>query len=97
MIFHKCNLLTTFPDDVTCYYDQIHYSNRFHTTSYNAYHKAVSVARLVKAEIVSPYHGILINTGMGNLTVPLTVALGKQAIPNGQVGRRTASGASIKG
>ena len=60
----------------------------------NAYHEAVSVTHLLKAEIVSPYYGILINTGMGNLTVPLTVALGKQAIPNGQVGRRTAS---IKG
>ena len=74
-----------------------HYSNRFPTTNYNAYHEAVSVTRLVKAEIMSPYYGILINTGMGNLTVPLTVALGKQAILNGQVGRRTALGSSIKG
>ena len=82
---------------MTRYYDRIHYSNHFHTTSYNAYHEAVSVTRLVKAEIMSPYYGILINTGMGNLTVPLTVALGKQAIPNGQVGRRTTSNASIKG
>ena len=97
MIFHKCNLLTTFPDDVTCYYDRIHYSTSFHTTSYNAYLEAVSVTRLVKAEIVSPYYGILINMGMGNITVPLTVALGKQVIPNGQVGRLTAFGASIKG
>ena len=97
MIFHKCNLLTTFSDDVTGYYDRIHYSNRFPTTSYNAYYEAVSVTRLVKAEIVSPYYGILINTGMGNLTTPLTVALGKQAISDGQVGRRTASSASIKG
>ena len=63
----------------------------------SAFSEAVSLARLIKAEIVSPYYGILINTGMGNLTVPLTVALGKQAIPNGQVGRRTASGASVKG
>ena len=74
-----------------------HYSNRFPTTSYNAYHEAVSVTRLVEAEIVSPYYGILINTGRGNLTVPLTVVLGKPATPNGQVGRRTASGASIMG
>ena len=74
-----------------------HYSIRFPTTSYNAYCEAVSLTRLVEAEIVSPYRGILINTGMGNLTMPLIVALGKQAIPNGQVGRRTASGASIKG
>ena len=68
------------------YYDRIHYSNCFPTTSYNAYYEAVSVTRLVKAEIVSPYYGILINTGMGNLTTPLTVALGKQAIPMGKWG-----------
>ncbi len=46
---------------------------------------------------MSPYHEILINTGMGNPTTPSIVALGKQAIPNGQVGRRTAFVASIKG
>ena len=74
-----------------------HYSNRFPTTSYSAYCEAVSLTRLVKAEIVSPYHEILINTGMGNPTTPLIVALGKQAIPNRQVGRRTAFGASIEG
>ena len=44
------------------------------------------MTRLVKAEIVSPYYGILIDTGMGNLTTPLTVALGKQAIPMGKWG-----------
>ena len=74
-----------------------HYSIRFPTTSYNAHCEAVFLTRLVKVEIVSPYHGILINTGMGNLTTPLIVALGKQAILNGQVGRRTALGSSIKG
>ena len=41
-----------------------------------AFSKAVSLARLVKAEIVSPYSGILINTGVGNPTAPLTTALG---------------------
>ena len=96
-MFHQCNLLTTFFDDVTRYYDRIHHSNRFPTTSHNAYYEAVSLTRLVKAEIVSPYYGILINTGMGNLTTPLIVELGKQAIPNRQVGRRTTSGAPIKG
>ena len=40
----------------------------FFTTSHCTYREAVSLARLVKAEIVSPYHGILINTGMGNQT-----------------------------
>ena len=34
------------------------------------------MARLVKAEIVSPYHGILINTGVGNPTAPSITALG---------------------
>ena len=62
-----------------------------------AYCEAVSLTRLVKEEIVSPYHGILINTGMGNPTTPSIVALGKQAIPIGRVGRRTAFGAPIKG
>ena len=71
--------------------------NSFPTTSYSAYYEAVSVTRLVKAEIVSPYHGILINMGMGNPTTPSIVALGKQAIPNGQVGRHTTFVASIKG
>ena len=39
--------------------------------------EAVSLARLVEAEIVSPYHGILINTGVGNPTTPSIVALGE--------------------
>ena len=30
------------------------------------YREAVFLTRLVEAEIVSPYHGILINTGVGN-------------------------------
>ena len=34
------------------------------------------LARLVKAEIVSPYCGILINAGMGNPTVPFAQPLG---------------------
>ena len=81
MIFNKCNLLTTFPNDVTRYYDRIHYLNRFSTTSYNTYYEAVSVTRLVKAEIVSPY------TGMGNLTVPLITASGRQTGSTRQVGK----------
>ena len=32
--------------------------------------EAVLLARLVEAEIVSPYHGILINMGVGNPIVP---------------------------
>ena len=54
-----------------------HHSNRFFTTSHSAHCEAVSLTRLVKAEIMSPYHGILINTGMGNPPVPSIVALGK--------------------
>ena len=39
----------------------------------SAFREAVSLARLVKAEIVAPYSGILINTGMGNPTVPVVM------------------------
>ena len=38
----------------------------FFTTSYRTHCEAVSLARLVKAEIVPPYHEILINMGVGN-------------------------------
>ena len=41
------------------------------------YREVVFLTRLVEAEIVSPYHGILINTGVGNPTVPSIVALGE--------------------
>ena len=37
----------------------------------SVFSEAVSLARLVKAEIVSPYSGILINTGVGNPVVPV--------------------------
>ena len=37
------------------------------------------MARLVKAEIVYPLYGILINTDVGNPTVPFITALGRQA------------------
>ena len=43
----------------------------------SAFSEAVSFARLVEAEIVSPYSGILINTDVGNPTAPLIVALGR--------------------
>ena len=49
------------------------YLNRFPTTSYIAHYEAVSLTRLVEAEIVSPYHGILINTGVGKPTVPISM------------------------
>ena len=53
-----------------------HYSNRFFLTSYCAYRGVVSLARLVKAEIVSPYYGIPINMDVGNPTTPSITALG---------------------
>ena len=49
----------------------------FFSTSLGAYCEAVSLARLVEAEIVSPYHGILINTDAGNPNAPSIMALGK--------------------
>ena len=66
-----------FLDDVIMPLQSGHYSNRFSTTNQSTYYEAVSLTCLVKAEIVSPYHGILINTGMGNPTVPSIVAFGK--------------------
>ena len=44
---------------------------------FSVFSEAVSLARLVKAEIVSPYSEILINTAVGNPTAPLTAALGR--------------------
>ena len=55
------------------------------------------MARLVEAEIVSSYNGILINTGVGNPTVPSIVALGRISVFSGQVGRRRISAAFIRG
>ena len=43
----------------------------------SVFSEAVSLARLVEAEIVSPYHVILINKGVGNPTVPSIAALGE--------------------
>ena len=44
---------------------------------HSMFREAVLLARLVEAEIVSPYSGILINTGVGNPTAPLITALGR--------------------
>ena len=38
--------------------------------------RGIFLTRLVKAEIVSPYYGNLINTGVGNPTAPSIAALG---------------------
>ena len=45
----------------------------------SAFCEAVSLACLVKAEIVSSIYGILINTDVGNPTAPLIAALGRKA------------------
>ena len=50
-----------------------HYSNRFPTTSHSAYCEAVSLTRLVKVEIVSPYYGILMNMGMRDPTTAVVI------------------------
>ena len=44
----------------------------FFTTYLSVFREAVSLARLVEAEIVSPYYGIPINTDVGNPTVPIS-------------------------
>ena len=44
----------------------------------SVFSEAVSLARLVKAEIMSPYSGILINMGVGNPTAPLIAVLGRE-------------------
>ena len=44
-------------------------------TGYCTYCEAVSLARLVEAEIVSPFCGILINPGVGNPSAPSIMAL----------------------
>ena len=43
----------------------------FFSASYYTYCETVLLARLIEAEIVSPYHGILINTDVGNPIVPV--------------------------
>ena len=43
------------------------------------FREAVSLAHLVKAEIVYPLYGILINTDVDNPTAPFITALGRQA------------------
>ena len=47
----------------------------------SAFSEAVSLARLVEVEIVSPYSGILINIGVGNPTVPFGMTLKLKASP----------------
>ena len=48
----------------------------------SAFSEAVSLVRVVEAEIVSPYSGILINMGVGNPTVPLVYLFNRKRVPN---------------
>ena len=47
----------------------------------SAFNEVVSLARLVKAEIVYPYSGILTNMGMGNPIVPVGMSPQSKASP----------------
>ena len=47
----------------------------------SVFSEAVSLARLVKAEIVSPYSRILINTSVGNPIVPVSMFSQLKASP----------------
>ena len=75
IISHKSNLLTNFI--VRHHAMARSLFKPFFSTSYCTSCEAVFLARLVEAEIVSPYHGILINTVVGNPTAPSIAALGE--------------------
>ena len=53
----------------------------------SAFSEVVSLARLVKAEIVSPHSGILINTGVGNPIVHVGTSPLSKASPEQSRGR----------
>ena len=61
---------------MTSYYGPVIIRTVF-LNQHRTYSEAVFLTRLVKAEIVSPYHGILINKGMGNPTEPSITAFGE--------------------
>ena len=73
IIFHESNLQTSF-HNVTSHLPG-HYFEPF-SSAVPRFGTRFSLARLVEAEIVSPYCGILINTGMGNPIVSFTQPLG---------------------
>ena len=73
IIFYESNPLTTFCK-VTSRLPG-YYFEPF-SSAVPCFEMRFSLARLVNAEIVSPYCGILINTGVGNPTVPFTQPLG---------------------
>ena len=73
IIFHESNPLTTFCN-VTSHLPG-HYFEPF-SSVVPRFKMLFLLARLVKAEIVSPYCGIHINTSVGNITVSFTQPLG---------------------
>ena len=73
IIFHEYNPLTTFCN-VTSHLPG-HYFEPF-SSAVPCFETRFSLARLVEAEIVSPYFGILINTGVANPIVLFTHPLG---------------------
>ena len=73
IIFHESHLLTTFRK-ITSRLPG-HYFEPF-SSAVPRFEMRFPLARLVKAEIVSPFRGILINTGVGNPTVPFAQPLG---------------------
>ena len=73
IIFHEYHPLTTFRKMTSRLPG--HYFEPF-SSAVQRFEMRFPLARLVEAEIVSPYCGILINTGMDNPTVPFTQSLG---------------------
>ena len=74
IIFHESNPATTF---LQC--DITSARSLFRTVSCSGvprFEARFLLARLVEVEIVSPYCGILINTGVGNPTAPFARPLG---------------------
>ena len=80
---------------MTSHHNQVFIRIIFHNLSQRI-REAVSLARLVEAEIVSCYYGIPINTDMGNPTVPSITALGDKRVLPGWWGRIVSS-ALIRG
>ena len=73
IIFHESHPLTTFRKMTSRLPG--HYFEPF-SSAVPRFEMRFPLARLFKAEIVSPYCGILINMGMGNQSVPFAQPLG---------------------
>ena len=78
IIFHESHPLTSFCKMTSCVPG--HYFEPF-LSAVPRFEMRFPLARLVKAEIVSPYYGILIDTGVGNPTAPSIAELGGYVTP----------------